>query len=208
MPEFEDTNNSENKEANYVPSTDAKPRSRRSSGGFKNDYSATENTSIGEVDPSEVKSETILDKKEAPSPQEATESEAISNESNDSNDSEVSQPNPTPKSRGRDKDRDRDRAAPKSSPRPTTKSAPLGQETLRVIQELEEKIAGKKQAREARRKERPARTYKGKKKAGLLGTLINSIKSLFGIKPKKKYNNNRGRRPNYKNQKRYNKRRS
>jgi hypothetical protein len=203
MPEFEDTNNSENKEANYVPSTDAKPRSRRSSRGFKNDYSATENTSIGEVDPSEVKSETILEKKEAPSPQEATESEAISNESNDS---KISEPSPTPKSRERD--RDRERVAPKSSPRPTTKSAPLGQETLRVIQELEEKIAGKKQAREARRKERPARTYKGKKKAGLLGSLINSIKSLFGIKPKRKYNNNRGRRPNYKNQKRYNKKRS
>lgn len=196
MPEFEDTKNSENKEANYVPSTDAKPRSRRSSRGFKNDYSATENTSIGEVDPSEIQSEKILEKKEAPSPQEATESEAISNESNDS---KISEPSPTPKSI--------ERAAPKSSPRPTTKSAPLGQETLRVIQELEEKIAGKKQAREARRKERPARNYKGKKKTGLLGSLLNSIKSLFGIKPKKKYNN-RGRRPNYKNQKRYNKRRS
>ena len=184
MPEFEDTNNPDNKEVNYIPSTDAKPRSRRRSGGFKNDYSTSGNPSIGEVDPSVIQPDANLEKEEASSQPEVAQSESSEPISNES---------PVSKA---------EKSAPKVSPRQATQSAPLGQETLRVIQELEEKIASKKQAREARRKERPARNYKSKKKISLVGSFVNFLKSLFGIKPKKKYNK-RGRRPNYKNQKRY-----
>ena len=189
MPEFEDTNNQDNKEVNYIPSKDAKPRSRRRSGGFKNDYSASKNPSIGEVDPSVIQPEANLEKEEAPSQPKVAKSDPSEPISNESPAYEA------------------EKAAPKASPRQATHSAPLGQETLRVIQELEEKIASKKQARDERRKERPARNYKSKKKTGIVGSFVNFLKSLLGINPKKKYHK-RSRRPNYKNQKRYTRKRN
>lgn len=53
MPEFEETNPTSNAE-NYAPSTDAKPRSRRRSGGFKKEHAAASSGSIGEIDPAEA----------------------------------------------------------------------------------------------------------------------------------------------------------
>ena len=62
---------------------------------------------------------------------------------------------------------------------------PLSQDTLRAIQELEEKIAEKKQAREARFAEKRSRGKKSKKPVGFFGGIANFIASLFGKKPKK-----------------------
>ena len=55
MPEFEEVSPETNPQHNYVPSTDAKPRSRRRSGGFKKELSpATADSKMGEVDPAEM----------------------------------------------------------------------------------------------------------------------------------------------------------
>ena len=60
MPEFEEVNPETNPQHNYVPSTDAKPRSRRRSGGFKKELSPAADNKIGEVDPAEMLQEEFL----------------------------------------------------------------------------------------------------------------------------------------------------
>ena len=95
-------------------------------------------------------------------------------------------------------------------PEPKKKNVPLNQNTLRVIQELEEKIAGKKQAREARYAEKRSRGKKSQKSSGILGSIANFIASLFGQKPKKhkgrprnrRYSKGKNRRPYSKNRNR------
>ena len=62
------------------------------------------------------------------------------------------------------------------------------------IQELEEKIAEKKQAREARFAEKRSRGKKSKKPVGFFGGIANFIASLFGKKPKKSKGRPRNRR--------------
>ena len=54
MPEFEEDNKTNKEGINYSPRNEPKPRSRRRSGGFKNDYSTSSNPSIGEIDPSSI----------------------------------------------------------------------------------------------------------------------------------------------------------
>ena len=46
------------------------------------------------------------------------------------------------------------------------KKAPISQETLRVIQEIEEKIAEKKLARDTQQKDKKSRNPKGKRNVG------------------------------------------
>lgn len=55
MPEFEEANNPNNPALNYVPSTDAvkKPKTRRRSGGFKKEVTATSQDQMGEINPHE-----------------------------------------------------------------------------------------------------------------------------------------------------------
>ncbi|MEC7608816.1 MAG: hypothetical protein VX964_01460, partial [Verrucomicrobiota bacterium] len=60
MPKFEEVNQETNPQHNYVPSTDAKPRSRRRSGGFKKELSSAADSKIGEVDPTEILQEEFL----------------------------------------------------------------------------------------------------------------------------------------------------
>ena len=57
MPEFEEPNNSKNEAEAYSPRNDSKPRSRRRSGGFKNDSAPKEDLNIGEIDPSTIQAE-------------------------------------------------------------------------------------------------------------------------------------------------------
>lgn len=178
MPEFEENTQTNKTDDKYIPSTDAKPRSRRRSGGFKSDYTNNDSLNIGEVEPNQVLKEEALKK-----PTRDLEAETASSVKE-----EPSQAN--------------------TERKPMTKKAPLSQETLRVIQEVEEKIAEKKLTREAQQKDRKSRKPRGKKKTGLFASIFNGLKSLLGIKPKKKGPYRRkGQRPNYK-KKRYPRRKS
>ena len=51
MPEFEETSTTSNPSHNYTPSADAKPRTRRRSGGFKKEISSAPKGNMGEVNP-------------------------------------------------------------------------------------------------------------------------------------------------------------
>jgi hypothetical protein len=174
MPEFEEQNNSKKEAEAYSPRNESKPRSRRRSGGFKNDSAPTQELNIGEIDPSntlaDVPSEQLEKANEAPG------------------------------------------ARPLEARKPVQKkkNAPLSQETLRAIQELEEKIAEKKQAREARFAEKRSRGKKSKNPVGFFGGIANFIASLFGKKTKKskgrprnrRYSKGKNRRPYSKNRNR------
>ena len=70
---------------------------------------------------------------------------------------------------------------------------PLSQDTLRAIQELEEKIAEKKQKRGTLCR-KTLTWQKSKKPVGLFGGIANFIASLFGKKPKKSKGRPRNRR--------------
>ena len=171
MPEFEEPNNSKNEGEAYSPRNDSKLRSRRRSGGFKNNSAPKEDLNIGEIDPSTIqakaKDEEIPAKIEAPieTPTEA------------------------------------------KKPKPKKKNVPLNQDTLLVIQELEEKITEKKRAREARYAEKRSRGKKSHKPSGIFGRIANFIASLLGETPKKhkrlprnrSYSKGKNRRPYSKN---------
>ena len=51
MPEFEHSKPQANPEHNYTPSKDAKPRTRRRSGGFQKEYESIPQGNMGEIDP-------------------------------------------------------------------------------------------------------------------------------------------------------------
>jgi hypothetical protein len=174
MPEFEEPNPSKDEAEAYSPRNDSKPRSRRRSGGFKNDSAPTQDLNIGEIDPSTVEAETTQEQPQA-------EKEApveISKEAR--------------------------------APEPKKNKAPLNQDTLRVIQELEEKITEKKQARQARFADKRSRGKPSKKQSGLFGGIANFFASLFGKKTKqskgrsrnRRYSKGKNRRPYSKNKNR------
>ncbi len=54
MPEFEHSKSQVNPDHNYTPSADAKPRTRRRSGGFKKECDNTPKGNMGEIDPAEA----------------------------------------------------------------------------------------------------------------------------------------------------------
>ena len=127
MPEFEEQNHSKKEAEAYSPRNESKPRSRRRSGGFKNDSAPTQELNIGEIDPSNIPADVTSEQPETV------------------NEAPVATPSEARK------------------PEPKKKNVPLSQDTLRAIQELEEKIAEKKQAREARFAEKRSRGKKSKK---------------------------------------------
>jgi len=79
-----------------------------------------------------------------------------------------------------------------------------------VIQELEEKITEKKQARQARFADKRSRGKPSKKQSGLFGGIANFFASLFGKKTKqskgrsrnRRYSKGKNRRPYSKNKNR------
>ena len=145
MPEFEEPNPSKDEAEAYSPRNDSKPRSRRRSGGFKNDSAPTQDLNIGEIDPSTVEAETTQEQPQA-------EKEAPVETSKEAR-----------------------------APEPKKNKAPLNQDTLRVIQELEEKITERskhdKHAADKRSRGKPS-----KKQSGLFGGIANFFASLFGKK--------------------------
>ena len=108
MPEFEEHNHSKKETEAYSPRNESKPRSRRRSGGFKNDSAPTQELNIGEIDPNSIPADVTSEQPE-------TVNEAPAETSSEA-----------------------------GKPEPKKKNVSLGQDTLRVIQELEEKIAEKK----------------------------------------------------------------
>jgi len=174
MPEFEEPNPSKDEAEAYSPRNDSKPRSRRRSGGFKNDSAPTQDLNIGEIDPSTVEAETTQEQPQA-------EKEAPAETSKEARALE-----------------------------PKKNKAPLNQDTLRVIQELEEKITEKKQARQARFADKRSRGKPSKKQSGLFGGIANFFASLFGKKTKqskgrsrnRRYSKGKNRRPYSKNKNR------
>ena len=158
MPEFEEQKNSNNDAGDFSPRNESKPRSRRRSGGFRNDSAQTQELKIGEIDPSTIPEDITSD-----------------------------QPKPL-------KEAALETPTEARKPESKKKNAPLSQDTLRAIQELEEKIAEKKQAREARFAEKRTRGKKSKKNVGFFGGIAIFIASLFGKKSKKSKGRSRNRR--------------
>ena len=171
MPEFEETNPSSNPE-NYAPSTDAKPRSRRRSGGFKKEHAAPSSGSIGEIDPAEaLRGERLSgessppEQEENPRPEQATASQA--NPSIDAN---------------------------RAEPQPT-------EATLATVKRVETRILQRKSARDARHQarktERESQSGNASRKSGKprkSGGLLAAVLRFFGLGPKNPPARHRGRR--------------
>ncbi|ADE54971.1 hypothetical protein [Coraliomargarita akajimensis] len=181
MPEFEETNHTINPEHSYTPSADAKPRTRRRSGGFKKDYSTPNPGNIGEIDPTEaLKSEKLSGgSKPAPAAKESK---------------------PAPKAAEK-KPRSVKPTATEARPEASGTPQPSA-ETLAAIGRVEARIAERKSEREVKQAERkkaqaerkkeskpearksPAKKPAGKPQAPAKTGLFASILKLFGLGPK------------------------
>lgn len=186
MPEFEETSSASNPSHNYTPSTDAKPRTRRRSGGFKKEYGSAPKGNMGEVDPVD-----------------ALKSEKLSGGSDTSAVEVAPQQDSAPKA----EKPERKERAPRQKREPREDDTPRGnpepsEATLASIQVVEGRIAERKAERDARYEERKkARAAEKKdkpaakkaankpkvgakkqpaKKKGLLASIL----SLFGLGPK------------------------
>lgn len=179
MPEFEEIQPDKNPQHSYTPSTDAKPRTRRRSGGFKKDLGSAPTGTMGEIDPAEaLQAERLSGANAAETPAPAQ-----------------TEPAATPAAEAAKED------IPQAIPEPSA-------ETLAAIERVEARLTARKAERDAkyaaRKKARdagnaaspkkgPRTAQKSKAKKGLLATIL----SLFGIGTKKsaKGSNRRGGRP-------------
>ncbi|MCH2035589.1 MAG: hypothetical protein MK120_01400 [Puniceicoccaceae bacterium] len=196
MPEFEEVSPEKNPQHNYVPSNDAKPRSRRRSGGFKKELSPATDSKIGEVDPSEIlESESISESNQTNTPAETVDSiDPIIETETNTTDEIVATSLPT-------------RSQHELKDFPVTTGKPSA-ETLAAIERVNARLIKRKADRDARyaarKKARDAddsatardrRSHKkAAKKRGLLATII-SIFSIGTKKPKSNRGMSRGRRP-------------
>lgn len=176
MPEFEETQPNANSAQTYSPSDEAKPRTRRRSGGFKKEYNEAPKGSMGEIDPSEAfSSETLSSNNHAEKAVDQSPSE----------EEPRAERAPAPRRQPREA---REEEAPRSTPQPD-------EATLAAVKRVEERIAQRKAERgakaEARRKNAPERSApkasgrnskpsKPAAKTGLLATIL----KLFGLGPK------------------------
>ena len=197
MPEFEEVSPETNPQHNYVPSTDAKPRSRRRSGGFKKELSsATADSKMGEVDPAEMlQSESLSGSNETSTPAETIDStEPTIDAETASTDKIVATPPPT-LSQHEHTD------FPSATPEPSA-------ETLAAIKRVDARLIERRAERDAkyaaRKKARDAgdltstRNRRSHKKTAPKKGLLAAILSIFGIgtkKPKSNRSRGRGRRP-------------
>ena len=178
MPEFEETNPASNAE-NYTPSKDAKPRSRRRSGGFKKDLSAAPNNSIGEIDPAEALRGERLSGNPAPEPEREPEPE----------------PEREPRKPSQNHKTKMEPETERSQPNPKPSEA-----TLATVKRVEARILERKAKRDARhqarKKERTTGTNSGSKQntPKKSGGLLASILKLFGLGPKTQTRKNPRRR--------------
>jgi hypothetical protein len=196
MPEFEETQSNADSAQTYSPGDEAKPKTRRRSGGFKKEYTTAPQGNMGEIDPTEAFQTEALSGAHEPEaqvePTPAKEQPPVNEES-----AETRQPQRRP---AREE-------TPRGNPQPS-------EATLAAVKQVEERIAKRKAERDARHEarkknasERPAAkatnkpAQRGKKNAPAKGGLIASILKLFGLgpKPAKKTNNqsrsgNRGNR--------------
>jgi hypothetical protein len=199
MPEFEETNAQPNPAHSYSPSTDAakKPRTRRRSGGFKTEVSASGNGNIGEVNPADA----LKQEKLSGSPRRQGER----SERRDSDEApraartpreRATRPNESSEPRAPRKDRSAREPREERVTNPQPSDA-----TLAAIQRVEAQLAERRAARDTRRAEREknrpapterksdssskARKPKSKRKpaakVGLLGKIGNFIGKLIGI---------------------------
>ena len=180
MPEFEETNPSNSAET-YAPSTDAKPRSRRRSGGFKKEQSTAPSGNIGEIDPTE-----------------ALRGERLSGESKTQAEERSSRPT---RNEPRETEAETEAAAPadRADPQPT-------EATLATVKRVEARIlerkAGRDARHQARKQERAANPGSAPKRntRKKSGGFLASILKLFGLGPKtparKSGGSRSGSRPN------------
>ncbi|NCG09193.1 MAG: hypothetical protein GWO81_06450 [Verrucomicrobia bacterium] len=168
MPEFEETNPSSSAET-YAPSTDAKPRSRRRSGGFKKEPSAAASGNIGEIDPAEALRGERL----------SGEAEAHAEASNSRPARETTRDTESVRADRSYHSDDSDRA----DPQPT-------EDTLATVKRVEARILERKAERDARhqarKKERPANSESSYKRNApkKSGGFFTAILKLFGLGPK------------------------
>ena len=197
MPEFEEVSPETNPQHNYVPSTDAKPRSRRRGGGFKKKLCPpTAHSKMGEVDPAEIlQSESLSGSNQASTPAETLDSTdpIIETKTNATNEA-VATPPPTQSPHDHTD-------FPSATPEPSA-------ETLAAIERVNARLAERKADRDAkyaaRKKAREANDLtstggrRSHKKTAQKKGLLAAILSIFGIGTKKSKSNRhkgRGRRP-------------
>ena len=193
MPEFEEVNQETNPQHNYVPSTDAKPRSRRRSGGFKKELSSAADSKIGEVDPTEILQEEFLSgSNEESTPAETADSTGptIENETNATDETVTVSP--------REHSQHEHTNFSKVAPKPSA-------QTLAAIERVNARLAKRKADRDAkytaRKKAREAgdstsiRDRQSRRKSVPKRSFLAAILSIFGIGTKKpKSNRSKGRR--------------
>ena len=188
MPSFEDSENSQSNKETYTPSTDAKPRTRRRSGGFKTEHAPVQ-SGIGEVDPKDALKGEKLSGRPEPEIKKLVKKVA-----------KKDSPRPAAKKEQAEE--------PKTAPKESTSKADPSPETLAAIQRVEGRIAERRKERDAKRAEReknrpektvkkaPARKQPTKKSAKKgkknKGGLISSILKFFGLGPKGPVKKSRG----------------
>lgn len=178
MPEFEETKANADSAQTYSPGDEAKPRTRRRSGGFKKDYAEAPKGNMGEIDPVKAFQTETLSGGDKP----AAQSVPVS-----SDEPQVIEP---PVERRQTERREREADTPAGNPQPD-------EATLAAVKRVEERIAKRKAERDARHEarkksapERPAakapgnKANTGNRKAPAQGGLIASILKLFGLGPK------------------------
>lgn len=144
MPEFEEENNNASQSQNYTPSTDAsaKPRTRRRSGGFRNEVAPISDAKMGEVDPVKaLKEEKLSGQPSASEPRKERADKPVRRER--------SERKPRSEREPRQKREPRKNKAPRSDANPQPSS-----ETLAAIASVEAKITERRAERDARRAER------------------------------------------------------
>ncbi len=178
MPEFEETQPQSNPSHHYTPSEDAKPRTRRRSGGFKKETGEAPKGHIGEVDAKSALKEEKLSgpaKAEPPRQEKAASKELKPVELKEK---------PTPRDR-----------APRSEESANANQPAPSEKTLAAIRRVEARILERKAERDARRAERgetkrprkqdadsTARPTPGAGQSGSSaeGGLISAITGFFG----------------------------
>ena len=143
MPEFEEQKRTANPEHNYAPSEDAKPRSRRRSGGFKKENASQHSGGIGEVDPADA----LGNEKLSGAPGRAD-----------------SEPKPERKAEPKHEAKpEKSSAAPKAN---ADSKAQPGKATLTAIEQVEARIHKRKAKRDVRRTDRDAKKPSGDANSG------------------------------------------